>query len=260
MPDLGDLLSLDFSGAGEGAPSTFSSLADAIRPVAGTSYANVSTPSVPTQDVAPPDTGGGFSLPSGADIKGAASDFGSVAKAALPFVQLGTAGLGIASGVKGGQQLAEQTNIAKRAEQRQEQIAGHAASAAAPLEAFSQQQLNLAQQGKLDPATEAQLAQWAQGWKQKIADFAAKSGQGNSEQVIAWNQWIDQQVIAARQQGIQAMESGAVGAAGTAGGILSAGAGAAGGAGAAAAGQQSGLTNLIAEANKQLSALTGSVG
>src|SRR6266436_6764591 len=87
----------------------------------------------------------------GKAIGGGAKSFGDVAKSALPFAQLGTAGLGIGLGIKGSQQQAEQTKIARGAEKRQEQIAGKAQEMAQPLSEFSKQELTQAGAGKIDP-------------------------------------------------------------------------------------------------------------
>ncbi len=192
--------------------------------------------------------------PSGG-VVGAAGDF---AKSALPFAQLGTAGLGIGLGIKGSQQQAEQTKIARGAEKRQEQIAGKAQELAAPLSQFSQQQLQQAISGKIDPAAEQEIQLWLQGAKQKVMDFFSRSGQGDSLQLQNELLWLDQMADGMRMQAVQGEESTAIAAAGTAGGVLGTGASAAAGAGGQAQQQGGNIQALIAEANRALGTLAGS--
>ncbi len=193
----------------------------------------------------------------GAPKEGGLDAFGKMAKSVMPFAQLGTAGLGIGLGIKGSQQQAEQTKIAKGAEKRQEQIAGQAQQMAQPLSAFSQQQLTQAGQGKIDPAQEALVQNWLAGAKQKVMDFFARSGQGDSLQLKNELAWLDQMADAMRMQAITAEEQTGIAAAGTAGGVLGTGASAAAGAGSQAQQQGGNIQALIAEANKALGVLAG---
>jgi hypothetical protein len=184
------------------------------------------------------------------------SGFGDVAKATLPFVQIGTGLAGAAGTIQGIRQMAEQTNIAKSAEQRQAGIAKEAQAAAGPVRAFGEQQLTQAAQGQIDPAIEKQIQLWIQGAKQKAQDFAARSGQGDSQQLVDWLNWIEEMGQAMRAQAIQGEQGLGLQAEGTAANILGVGAGAAGGAGGAAAGQQNSLAQLIAAANQELSRIS----
>src|SRR5439155_1014017 len=111
----------------------------------------------------------------------------------LPFLSLGALGLGGAATIRGSQQLAEQTKIAGRAQKLQEQTARQTAEAAAPLTQFGTHQLQLAEAGQLPPAIQAQIDQWVQGAKQKAADYAARSGQGDSMMLTEWLSWIEEQ-------------------------------------------------------------------
>ena len=201
--------------------------------------------------------GGGFSWGDlGRSIYGGIQGFGNLARAAMPAAQLGLAGLGVYQGIKGGQQLADQTKIAERAAQTQAGIAGQAQAAAAPLAAFSQTSLDRAASGTIDPAIQTQIDLWAQGAKQKAQQYAASSGQGNSQQLVTWLSWIDQQAEGMKAQAIQDMQTQGIQAGGTAGGILGAASGAAGSGGQIATGQQQSIEALIAGANQVLAQLT----
>jgi hypothetical protein len=184
------------------------------------------------------------------------SSFGDVAKASLPFVQIGKEAIGAGASALGIRQLAAQTDIAKSAEQRQSGIAKEAQAAAGPVRAFGQQQLTQAAAGQIDPAIEKQIQLWIQGAKQKAQDFAARSGQGDSQQLVDWLSWIESMGQAMRAQAIQGEQGLGLQAEGTAANILGVGAGAAGGAGGAAAGQQNSLAQLIAAANSELAKLS----
>lgn len=188
---------------------------------------------------------------------GGGGSFGNVAKGALPFIQAGTSLAGAGATAYGMQQLAEQTGIAKSAEKRQAGIAKEAQAAAGPVRAFGERQLGQAAAGKVDPAMEAQIAQWVQGAKQKAQDYAARSGQGDSQQLVEWLSWIDQMGEAMRMQALQGEQQLGLTAEGTAANILGVAGGAAGGAGSAAAGQQGSIAQLIAAANQELAKLSG---
>ena len=183
------------------------------------------------------------------------SNFGTLAKAALPWIKEGIGLTGAAGNLYGIKQLADQTSIAKSAERRQAGIAKTAEAAAAPVRAFGEQELTQAAAGKIDPAIEKQIQLWVQGAKQKAQDYAARSGQGDSQQLVDWLAWIDQMGEAMRTQAIQGEQGLGISAEGTAGQILGVGSGAAQGAGAAAAGQQTSLAQLIAAANQEIAKL-----
>ncbi len=213
-------------------------------------------PSIPV-DVGSGDSGSGWSWGGLADVIGkGVSGFGDIAKSILPAANLGLAGLGLYEGIQGGRQLGRQTSLAEGAAKRQSQIAGQAQAAAAPLSAFSQQELQQAQAGKIDPAIQTQIDLWAQGAKQKAQQYAASSGQGQSQQLTTWLSWIDQQAEAMKAQAIQDEQSKGIQAGGTAGGILGAASGAAGGAGQTATAQQQSIESLIGQANQVMAALT----
>src|SRR5437660_1510961 len=248
---VGDFGSDPFGGGSEGLPQF-----PQAPPSFGDSNLDVPTVTPGISELSKPETGGGGSAFD--KIAGSIGNLGGVAKSALPFAQLGSAGLGIGLGIKGSQQQAEQTKIARGAEKRQEQIAGKAQEMAQPLSEFSRQQLTQAGAGKIDPAQEALIQNWLQGAKQKVMDFFSGSGQGDSLQLKNELAWLDQMADGMRMQAITAEEQAGIGAAGTAGGILGTGASAAGGAGQSAQQQGGNIQNLIAEANRALGTLAGS--
>lgn len=204
-----------------------------------------------------------FSFPSvpsfgdvGSALKTGATELGGLAKSVLPIAQLG-AGVGqLVLGSQAGGQLARQTKLAEQAGRRQEQIAGQAQTVAQPIAAFGQEELTKAGAGQIPTAIQAQIDLWLQGAKQKVQDYAARSGQGDSAQLVSWMNWLDQQAEAMKASALEREQALGIQAGGTAGGVLGAAAGAAGGAGNIAAGQQVGIEQLIASANEQLAKLS----
>src|SRR3990172_2265678 len=91
---------------------------------------------------------------------------GGVAKAVSPLVNLATGAMGIYGGVKGAQQLAEQTKIARESQRTGQRMAEGAAGAAAPLVGYGKEQLALVEAGKLPAAIQSEIALWIQGGKQ----------------------------------------------------------------------------------------------
>lgn len=188
-------------------------------------------------------------------LTGGVSDFGSFAKALLPFLGIGSGVMQAVTGAKAGGQLAEQTKIAEQNQGRLGRIADAAIGAAAPLSEFSKEQLAMAQSGKIPPAEQARIDQWVQGAKQLAMDRAARSGMGNSDTARSWLAWIDQQAVAMQQAVIASMEGLGIQAGTGAGGILGQ-AGQASSAGInSATQQQQTIEGLIAAANQTLSRL-----
>ena len=148
-----------------------------------------------------------------------------IAKPLLPVVGLGTGAMGIAAGVQGARQSAEQQRMMRQAQKMQQQSAAATQAAAAPLTQFGQQQLQAAQQGQIPAAIQARIEQWKQGAMAQARDFAARSGQGDSQMLKQWEAYIDQQAKAMEAQylqqeqqlGLQGLQAGA-GALGSAGG------------------------------------------
>src|SRR4029077_17236874 len=195
-----------------------------------------------------PDTGLGFK-----DLAGGVQ---AGAKALLPAVQIGTAGVGLAGGIRAAQTSAQQAQIARQAQRMQGDVLRSPQAAAAPLTQFGQNELQQAGAGQIPPAIQAKIDSWAQGAKAKAQDFAARSGQGNSAMLTQWLSWIDQQAQAMAADYLQEQQKLGVGA-------LSAGANALSGAGQnaaslqqGAAAEQGGMARLMDEANRALASLS----
>jgi hypothetical protein len=199
----------------------------------------------------PPTEKGG----EGGGILGTAA---SIAKPLLPFAGLATAGMNIAGGIQGARTAADQASIQKRAQRLQEQTAGQTAAAAAPLTQFGSQQLQQAAGGQIPPAIQAKIDEWKQGALAQAKDYMARSGQGNSQAMTQWEQYIEQQAKAMeaaylqqeQQLGIQGLTQGAqaLGSAGRQDQALIQG----------AAQQQTGIDTLMKQTNDVLARLTAS--
>jgi hypothetical protein len=206
---------------------------------------------------------GGFDMSGLTDVATRATEaapswldtFGSVAKAALPYAQLGLAGTGIGLGIQGALSAADQAKTQRAATKQQLQAGKSAVSQAGPVAGFGQGQLSRATAGNIPAPVQAQIDQWAAGAKQLAQDQAARSGQGDSTQLKQWLMWIDQQAEAMKAQALQDEIASGLSAEGVAGNLLGVGAGAAGGAGASASNQQQSLEALIMQSNAVLSKL-----
>lgn len=241
--EFGDLISLDFS-----------NLSDAANVGAGNLDTGTAMPT------AVPDTGGtNFSdvvkgISGG--IKDTITPFASLAGAVAPIVGLGTAGMGLAAGVQGAKQAAQQTKIMREGQRLQGDASRATQAAAAPLTQFGSQELQAAQAGQIPPAIQAKIDLWKQGAMQKARDFAARSGQGDSTMLAQWEAYIEQQAAAMasdylqeeQRMGIQSLQAGA-GALSSAGGQ---------GANIVQGAQQTGgsIENLMKQANEALAHLS----
>lgn len=189
-------------------------------------------------------------------IKDVLQPVGQIAGAVAPLAQLGTAGMGIASGIQGAKTAASNAATGRRAQKLQEQVAGQQAAAAQPLTEFGKKQLDASSAGQVPPAEEARIQNWLQGAIQHAQDYAARSGQGNSLMLTQWVNWLNKQADEMRAAAIG--EQQRLGITG-----LAAGANALGGAGQTAGNIQTGAQNqsgaiaaLMAEANRALASLT----
>lgn len=185
------------------------------------------------------------------------SGIGEVAKGVIPALQFGTGALGLYSGIRGATQLAGQTKAVERGQRIQSQMARETSEAAAPLRAFGTDVLTAAAAGRLPAPIEGQIQNWIAGAKQKMRDYLARIGQGDSQTLQQIESEIERQAqdmrataLAQQEQvGIAALTSGA-GATATAAGV--------GGSMAnVAAQQQASLEQLIAQANQTLAQITG---
>lgn len=224
-------------------------------------------------DVAPtPAPGGGFSFwdlaskigtgardvgrAIGSGVRGVTEPLADIAKGVLPIAQLGTAGMGIAAGIQGAKTSAANAATQRRAQRMQEAGAAATQAAAAPLTTFGQKQLEAAEQGQIPEAIRVKIANWAQGAKAQAQDYAARSGQGDSQMLVEWLSFIDQKAkemeaayLQEQQQlGIQGLTAGAQT-------LASAG----GQAGAVAAGAQNegqAIAELMRQSNEVLARLS----
>lgn len=218
-----------------------------VAPEGGTYAPGTGTPDMPQSS--------GFSFGDFASSLG--STLGGLSLSDLSkALGLGLGGLNIYQGIQGATQLGRQTGIAERAGKLQGQLAGKTADVAAPLTAFSGQELNQAALGKIPAPIQAQIDQWKAGARQQVMDYAARSGLGNSEWLTNRLAWVDQQAQAMMASALEQEQALGIQAGGTAGQVLGTAAGAAGGAAQTASGQQDSLSNLIGQANQMLAQLT----
>lgn len=163
------------------------------------------TPSSLMTDFTPPAGGGGFSglnlSPGGASSVGPVGDMGGgggfnfsdisgYAKQALPFLQLGTAGLGAYSGIRGMQQAGQQQGFLTGAEKTAQGAAGTALAAGQQLLPAGTQAL---MGGNLPPALEATVNQWKNNWRAQIRQYAAKAGIPESTMLAQYEGLIESQ-------------------------------------------------------------------
>ena len=208
---------------------------------------------------APASSGGGwdslksFLTPVGEGLQAA----GGVAKAVSPLVNLATGAMGIYGGVKGAQQLAEQTKIARESQRTGQRMAEGAAGAAAPLVGYGKEQLALVEAGKLPESIESEIALWIQGAKQRARDFYARIGQGDSDTLRTMEDLIDQRAISMRAAALQDQARLGIGSLSSGAGAYGTGGGIAGQAGATATAQGQSIEELIRQANEAMAALSG---
>lgn len=190
------------------------------------------------------DTASGFNFGDIASgIGGLAKGAGSAARGVLPFAQIGGAVLGGVNTYKGMEQMSQQNKLLKQAQQRQ-------AEAAAPLTQFGKEELALAGKGQVSPAIQAQIDEWKAGAKQKIRDYLARSGMGDSSALVEWENHIEQQGEAMKAAALQDMQRQGVSS-------LSAGSQASTAAAGTSQQEQNALQQLIQQANEQLFRLGG---
>ncbi len=253
-----------FGGGGGGVRGDVGSLSDTIRtgttptPSYGDDYSAGAAPQpsggMPDAGGAP-DTGGGFGdLASrvGSVIK----PIGDVAKGILPAAQLGTGVMGIVGGIQGAKNASAQAALQRRAQKLQEESAGATRAAAAPLTQFGEEQLTAARGGQIPAAIQARIDQWKQGYLAQIRDRLARTGQGDSDALMQWQQYVEQQGKAMEaaylesemQRGTGAIASGAnvIGSAGQQAGAVAQGAQTEGDA----------ILKLMEQANKVLASVT----
>lgn len=122
---------------------------------------------------------------------------GSAARIATPLLGLGTAGLGLYSGIRGMQEAADVKQQNRGAQQIQQQAAQTALN--------SGQQLTNAgtaamMGGALPEGLEAQARQWEDAYRAQVNQYLAKAGLGTSTTAAQWDPYIKQQAAIYRQQ------------------------------------------------------------
>src|SRR5439155_23057760 len=104
----------------------------------------------------------------------------------------------------------------------------------------------------LDPAIEASIAQWKQAMIQRVQDYAARSGQGDSTWLQSKLAEVEQQAVAMRAQMLEQEQALGLQGIGVAEAGLGTSAGAAGAAQQAASREVGAPDAVIASANKQM--------
>lgn len=190
-------------------------------------------------------------------IKTGLTPWAELAETLSPVLGIGTSLVGAGSNIMGAMQAADMADIAKRGARTQERIAQTQADTAAPLTTYGREALERSTAGEIPPAIQAMIERWSAGAKQQARDFLARAGQGDSSALLDWESWIDERAQAMAAQYLMEQANQGIGALGTAGSALGSAAGSAGAAGKTATDQASNIANLIAQANQQLSRLSG---
>jgi hypothetical protein len=175
---------------------------------------------------------------------------GGYVKQALPFVKLGTEGLGAYSGIRGMMDAQQQRGFVTSAEKT-------AQAAGAPGLAAGQQLIPAGTQavmgGALPPQLEATVNNWKNNWRQQLRNYYARAGVQDSTMMATIEQTIEAQAQELRAQ--------------LAGNLLQSGLGAVAPAlqgaqisGGLASHQQDATTAAITAANQALTRLLGQMG
>ena len=122
---------------------------------------------------------------------------GKGAQAILPFLGLGTAGLGLYSGIKGMQQAGETRQQNQQATRTQQQAADTSLQTGQQLTTAGTQAM---MGGALPPGLEAQAKQWEDAYRAQVNNYLAKAGMGTSSSAAQWEPYITQQAAIYRQQ------------------------------------------------------------
>lgn len=187
-------------------------------------------------------SGGGFSWDS---ILGG---LGTAAQYVAPVAGLATTGMGIASGIQGMLQGAQQQKILHQAQRQQQQIAAPAAAAGAALTGAGQQAML---GGALPPQLESQVKQKTEEMRAQIRAYLAHAGITDSTMAQEYEGWIMEREQELRSQLSQnLLQSGYTGVATAMGptGALA----------QEATGQMGGVASNLQSANRAIALLTGS--
>lgn len=188
---------------------------------------------------------------------GTLGTIGSIAKTALPAVQIGTGIMGAIGSRQLASDMARQGKLAREA-QRQQLATSRRASEqiAAPAVDFGKAALERAAAGTIPDAQRARIEEWKSGALQLARDYFARNNISDSTMMASMESWIDKQAKAMEMASLEGQQSLGLQALGQASGAVAAGAGAAGAAGASAMQQQASLEDLIRAANEQLSRMS----
>lgn len=181
--------------------------------------------------------GGGFSF----------GDLAGYAKQALPFLQLGSQGLGAYTGIQGMLEAGRQNKNLQAAQNTAQGVAAPALAAGQQLIPAGTQALL---GGQLPPALESTVNQWMNNWRTQIRQFAARSGIDASTMLAQYEGLIQSQAQELRAQLAQGLLSAGTGALQPA--IQGAQVG-----GQLAGHQQDAVTSAITAANQALARLMG---
>jgi hypothetical protein len=181
-------------------------------------------------------------------------DWGGALKTGLgaigPLAQLGLTGMGIAGGIQGMKQGAQQNDILRAAQKQQQQTAQPAADAGSQLTAAGTSAML---GGPLPPELESQVQQKIAEMRAQLRSYFAHAGIGDSSMMAEYEGWINMQEQALRSTLAQNLLQSGYGGIGTALGATSAL--------ERSAGSQTQNTNaLLAGANQAISLLTGAQG
>jgi hypothetical protein len=122
---------------------------------------------------------------------------GAGARAVTPLLGIGTAGLGLYSGIKGMQDAADMKEQNRESMDMQRSAASTAlGSGSALTNAGTAAMMG----GPLPEGLEAQAQQWEDAYRAQVRTYLAKAGQTTSTAMTQWEPYIKQQAAMYRQQ------------------------------------------------------------
>lgn len=205
----------------------------------------IPTGSLGAGSLAAPD----FSAATGAGGGGGFLDTAAgFAKGIAPWAGLGLTGMGIASGIKGQQQGADQYKLLQKAQQFQQQTAAPAAAAGSALTSAGQQAML---GGPLPPQMEAQVQAWGEQARAQLRQYFAHAGISDSTMMQQMESWIvEQEQLMRNNLASSELSAGLAG--------ISAAGGPATQMANTAQQQMGGQNNALAAANAAIAQITGS--
>lgn len=125
------------------------------------------------------------------------SGLGTAARGAGPVLGLGTAGLGLYSGIKGMQEAANLKEQNQESIQTQRQAANTALGSGQTL---TNAGTSAMMGGPLPEGLEADAQQWEDSYRAQVRNYLAKAGMTTSSAMTQWEPYIKQQAAIYRQQ------------------------------------------------------------